>query len=708
MHDEERVSRPSGPSATAPSSAAAPSAPSDADGVAIEAVRFRPTPIGATERKRLLRPLPLAALAGALLVGWFLWFIFTAKSVSFEIAPTPATLALDGGFALRLGDVHLLRQGRYRVAATAPGHYAIDEPVRIGEARSQTIALTMTRLPGRVTFDISPAGAAVTIGGAAEPAGAAPFETLVAAGPASALVTHERYQSATVSFDVAGMDGAQTVTATLAPDWADVTLPTRPAGAQVLIDGEATGAATPGPIEVLAGERRIAARLDGYQTWTDILHVEAGKDLLLPPVALKRAGSRLAVATTPAGASVTVDGAYQGTTPLQVDVAPGRHDVRVFKVGYAAQERRVQSRSGGRESVSFALDALQGELAVQTQPEDAELWIDGQLHGPARGVVTLTAVPHEVEIKKPGFASYRKTVTPQPGFTQQLKVRLLTLEEARMAALQRVRRSGAGHELVLLRPGEIQMGASRREPGRRANEVLRTAKLTRLFYLGRHEVTNAQFRAFASGHSSGDFQNIGLDEDDQPVVEVSWREAAQYCNWLSRQDGLAPFYREEYGDVVGFDAAALGYRLPTEAEWAWAARDAGDEGGALRFAWGDKLPPPERHGNYADRSAAHLVARVILGYNDNYIASAPIGAFPANAKGIHDIGGNVAEWIHDYYQIPDAGEATDPLGPERGDYHVIRGASWQKGTVTDLRLSFRDYGSAGRQDLGFRIARFAE
>ena len=64
--------------------------------------------------------------------------------------------------------------------------------------------------------------------------------------------------------------------------------------------------------------------------------------------------------------------------------------------------------------------------------------------------------------------------------------------------------------------------------------------------------------------------------------------------------------------------------------------------------------------------------------------------------------------MHDYYEIPGSAETTDPLGPESGDYHVIRGASWQKGTVTDLRLSFRDYGSAGRQDLGFRIARFAE
>ena len=85
-----------------------------------------------------------------------------------------------------------------------------------------------------------------------------------------------------------------------------------------------------------------------------------------------------------------------------------------------------------------------------------------------------------------------------------------------------------------------------------------------------------------------------------------------------------------------------------------------------------------------------------------------MGTFPANAKGIYDLAGNVAEWTHDYYEIPRSAETLNPLGPKEGEYHVIRGASWQKGTVTDLRLSFRDYGAEGRHDVGFRIARFAE
>ena len=404
-----------------------------------------------------------------------------------------------------------------------------------------------------------------------------------------------------------------------------------------------------------------------------------------------------------------MNGTYRGVTPLEVDVAPNRsHEFRAFKVGFDSKTRAVTVPSGEQRSIAFSLNALRGDVAVEAIPDDAGLWIDGKLHGTASGTVTLTAVPHEIEIRKEGYAGYRKTVTPQPGFTQALRVKLLTLEEARMAALKQVRATSQGHELVLLSPGRIRMGASRREPGRRANEVLRTAELTRLYYLGRHEVTNGQFRVFAAGHSSGDYQNIDLNGDRQPATGMSWQEAALYCNWLSRQDRLEPFYTVEFGKVVGFNPDALGYRMPTEAEWAWAARSVENEEEPLRFAWGDRLPPPERHGNYADQAASHIVARIVLGFNDNYNVSAPIGTFPANAKGIHDLGGNVAEWVNDYYEIPTAGETLNPLGPAEGDYHVIRGASWQKGTVTDIRLSFRDYGAEGRQDLGFRIARFAE
>lgn len=641
-------------------------------------------------------------------VVWFLWFIFTAKSVRLDAVPASAIVEVDGGLAFHLGDVRLMREGDYRVRARAQGYVDLKRPIRVGGDRNQTIGFALTPLPGRVTFAIEPPGATVVVSGLDDLRGTAPATLRVPAGPQTARVSHPRYEDGTVEFDVTGRDQAQTVDFALLPNWGDVTLPTTPSGARVHVDDRLVEGTTPGPIPILAGERRVVVALPGYKPWRDIIFVEARQAVTLAPVVLEAADGTLAIRSSPKGAGVTVGGVYAGVTPLTVGLdADKTLAVGVFNVGYAPRNLTVKLASGQRREIDVSLTALTGDLSVETRPKDAELWIDDEHQGLATGVYTLAAVPHNVEIRKEGYAGFKKTVVPQPGLTQQLNVQLLTLEEARLERLKAVRTTGQGHELVLLSPGELQMGASRREPGRRANEVIRTVDLTRLFYLSRHEVTNGQFRVFASGHTSGQFENRDLDHDTQPVVGVSWHDAALYCNWLSEQDGLQPFYREEFGKAIGFNPTALGYRLPTEAEWAWTARHVGGTN-LLRFPWGDQLPPPDRHGNYADQSAAHTVGRIIFGYNDNYITSAPVGTFPPNDKGVYDLGGNVAEWVHDFYEIPDGSSVVDPLGPPQGDYHVIRGASWMHGSVSDLRLSGRDYGIDGRPDVGFRIARFAE
>ena len=150
--------------------------------------------------------------------------------------------------------------------------------------------------------------------------------------------------------------------------------------------------------------------------------------------------------------------------------------------------------------------------------------------------------------------------------------------------------------------------------------------------------------------------------------------------------------------------------MPTEAEWAWAARKQSD-GSMRKFGWGNHFPPTRKTTNIADRSAATIVARTLIKYNDGQAVTAPVGSYHANSKGLHDMGGNVSEWLNDYYSIAlglSDSAAVDPVGPDRGEYKVIRGASWRHASITELRLSFRDYGNKVRDDLGFRLAMYAE
>jgi len=673
----------------------------------IHPTTFKPSEPAATSNRFRLskRQLTLATLLLVLVGG--LWFSFTAKSVRFIFEPDSAEVVVSGGFELTALGYRLLREGDYQVSATAPGYSPLKRRLTVGSKRNQTFNFELAKLPGRVGFNSEPPGATIFRNG--KEIGTTPFTAPIKAGQSTFRYSLDRYLDTEISAVIEGREIAQTLAATLRPAWAEVTIPTTPTGAQVLIDGEVSNFLTPGPAEILQGEHRVTVALSGYESWSDLVYVHPEERLALAPIQLKKAVATVTVNSHPVGASITLDDKYEGITPLKMSVSPDEpHRARISQVGYRPYEESFTLRSGNTKTISIQLEPLTGEVQIVTEPQEAEVWIDGKRNGDSDITLTLTALPHDIELRLDGHAGYRTNITPQPGFPQRLRVRLLTIEEARFAKLKPTQTTKSGHELVLMSPTSITMGASRREPGRRANEVLRTVDLGRLFYLSKHEVTNEQFAAFAPGHDSGEFQDQRINKVNQPVTNVSWIEAVLYCNWLSQQEKLDPFYNIEFGKVVGFNQGAIGYRLPLEAEWAWAARHLTDQSSLLRFPWGEKLPPPNRHGNYADLSAQHVVGRIIFGYNDNHIVSAPIGTFEANAKGIYDLGGNVSEWMHDYYVIPEPGISLGALGPAKGDYHVIRGSSWMHGTVTDLRLSFRDYGTESRQDVGFRIARFAE
>ena len=125
---------------------------------------------------------------------------------------------------------------------------------------------------------------------------------------------------------------------------------------------------------------------------------------------------------------------------------------------------------------------------------------------------------------------------------------------------------------------------------------------------------------------------------------------------------------------------------------------------------GDGLPGPAGAGNCGDRRAQPLLQTVRADLDDDYPATAPTGSFAPNPLGFYDLGGNVAEWTTDLYAVQPASSAVavDPLAAAPGNMHVIRGSSWRHATVTELRAAFRDSGNGRRDDVGFRIARYAE
>ena len=648
----------------------------------------------------------IPALLLVSLLGVAAAFLLAARAFTIHVEPEPDQLSVEGIFpVIELGGRFLALPGTYTVHALKEEYLPLKEEIEIASGVKE-FRLSMKPLPGLVDITTKPAGARIVVDGT--DLGMSPLSGLeLDAGLHGLYIEKERFRPVKEQIEILGKGRHQRFSFGLEPLWAQLHISSKPPGADLVLDGERIGVQTPCSIEVLEGRHQLSLTLPGFETAALDIEVSAGQETTLPTVELKPAPAHIEIVTRPAGALVAVDGTYVGKSPVDVELAPGRrHEITLTAPGYRDEKRMIEPRAGERRRIEIGLSARYATLFVSTSPKTARLFLDGRPQARNSGRFRLLARTHTIEARAPGFAPFKKEIALVPDGSQALDIRL----EPRGSVKKAASKAGLGnsHEMVLISPGSFLMGSSRREQGRRTNEIQRQVTLTKPYLISKKEVTNREFRRFKRAHSSGSFQGRSLDGDDQPVVNVSWEDAVRYCNWLSEQEGLRPFYREEGGRFVVPDPNGPGYRLPTEAEWAYAARAAGRARPA-RYPWGSGYPPRDRAGNFADESARGLLPVIIEGYRDSFPVSAPAGSFSPNPAGLFDMGGNVSEWCHDYYS-PTArpGPVQDPMGPERGTHHVVRDSSWQDSSITELRLAYRSFSRKGSDFIGFRVARYAK
>lgn len=237
-------------------------------------------------------------------------------------------------------------------------------------------------------------------------------------------------------------------------------------------------------------------------------------------------------------------------------------------------------------------------------------------------------------------------------------------------------------KLVLVRKGSFTMGSPTSEAGRQPEEVQHMVTLTTDFWMAESEVTQRQYRNVMGSNPSY------LKGDDLPVDNVSWYDAVAYCNALSVKEKLTPCYQIS-GMAVGWvdGLKCTGYRLPTEAEWEYAANPAS---------------PPRTV--YAGSDTADSVGWFRENSGNTIHA---VKTKTANGRGLYDLSGNVWEWVWDWYQGNyEALPATDPNGPSIGAYRVMRGGSWII-PATYAHVAKRGYQGPTilSTDLGFRFVR---
>ncbi|MDR0567998.1 MAG: formylglycine-generating enzyme family protein [Spirochaetaceae bacterium] len=202
------------------------------------------------------------------------------------------------------------------------------------------------------------------------------------------------------------------------------------------------------------------------------------------------------------------------------------------------------------------------------------------------------------------------------------------------------------------------------------------------FFIGKYEVTQEQYQAVMGTNPSYFSGEPAADEtpEKRPVENVTWYDAAEFCNALSLRNGLTPAYTIS-GRTVTWDRGADGYRLPTEAEWEYACRAGTADAVTSGSSWYYRNSGNKTH---------------------------TVGRKTPNEWDLYDMYGNVAEWCWDWYAQYERRVQINPAGPESGVNRVARGGSWYS-VGEDIGPFYRDYEfpSFRDSDLGFRLARTA-
>ncbi len=652
-----------------------------------------------TARKRQLHYFTIvaAALAGGMLVVGFA-MLYTSRTV---VHVTPTDAARTASVSVIQGVAFAFLRAVYSVGVSpvivvsAPGFRSVHRTIQ-QEERGRAISVPLEELPGLLIATTHPTDAATRWSiNDSQVAVAARLEHELSPGVYQVSADHPHYAPAEERVTL--VRGEQvSLDIPLKTFDIELVLASRPSGARVTLDGVPIGT-TPLRGQLSGGPHRIEVTRVGYATISEEVVVTNDLSTLTRTYRLERPTAHLVFDVSPPGGSLLVDGKKVAPDRDYIVPAATRVHVAYFHDGYAKAARTVVARPGVATPVRLHLTQEFGLVEVRSRPQ-ARVFIDGVERGETPVSVTLPTKPHTVSLRRRGYRTLDTSVRPSSAHTTVVDETLVTEAAAQLAQAAERYSNAVGAPLRLFHPTGFIMGAPRHERGQRANETERQVTLRKPFYAGQYEVTNAEFRQFKPSHPGA---------DSLPAVSVRWIDAAMFCNWLSHQEQLPVFYRIDQNLLRGLNPNSNGYRLLTEAEWEWLARRAKRKARTV-FPWGDEFHLPPKAGNIADESARETTQFFIPNYTDGHAGLAPVGSFPPEASGLHDLTGNVSEWVHDTYSITphDQDGAVDPLGPPPGDRHVVKGSSWRSGNLSPLRAAYRDGLSGHRDDVGFRIARY--
>ena len=451
----------------------------------------------------------------------------------------------------------------------------------------------------------------------------------------------------------------------------------QPKDAKVTVDGVLQESSSDGEYSAMLpyGTHTYKVEAGGYISKSGSFSVSSG-DMAPINVSLVSALATVSVTCPTPAVSLYVDKKSVGNVPWSGSLKEGMHLVEVKKNGYRSQQKTIQLSQQQKLDVSFGeLVAILGNLSVNYKPFGAEVYVDGKKLGQSPRVFNgLLVGNHQVEVRKDGYATDKKSVTISEGQTASISGTLSsnTASSSNGYASSSSVSSGGNEisipvkngitiDMVKVEAGTFMMGATSEMQNPWDDEKpVREVILTNDYYIGKYEVTQSLWQA-VMGTNPSYFKG-----DNLPVEQVSWDNCLEFISKLNSLTGRK-------------------FRLPTEAEWEYAARG------------GKKSRGYQYSGSFNISDVAWY-----NGNSGNKIH--PIGMKQANELGVYDMSGNVNEWCQDWYGSYVSSSQTNPLGANSGSFRVCRGGSWYFGTV-NCRSSFRSRGNPDTRSryLGFRL-----
>lgn len=513
----------------------------------------------------------------------------------------------------------------------------------------------------------------------------------------------------------------------------NVTIITDPSDANIYLNDKLKGSGT--VYELPPGQYKLRVSKEGFQD-TDTLINVTKQDIYFKIKLQNERPVLLTVTSTPKDAMVLVNEEFVGNTNLQIFKLPGKYRIKVIKSGYLPIEEEIEFSLSTPLIKDYNLINNTGTLNISVHPSDCRVSLNNKEMTQLTNV-KLVPGSYEVEISRRGYFSMKepidielnktinkiitlqgktgtlqiimqplvatgelkfegktiKTFTGNQLFTELIegdyelnlkaprhislkKPILIKHNERTILRTQLTPGSDVEQELVLVKGGTFEMG---NKNGFRDEKPVHSVTLSE-FYISKYEVTQGLWR-----NIMGDNPSKFTGDDKLPVENVTWYDAIEFCNKLSEWEGLQKVFIIN-GSNVTLDIKANGYRLPTEAEWEYAARGSSLTKGYM----------------YSGSNNANEVAWYAYNSKDK---THPVGEKQPNELGIFDMSGNVSEWCLDMYGDYDSMSQVNPIS------HAGLGGLTRGGNISDaseyitLSKRFRALWHEKSGIWGFRIVR---